>query len=196
VALAYLGEPEQAEALLRPFRSVPGLVADLLCPVPVGQLGTIADEPVEPTPSLEHSFFLDDLSEETLDALVRVAGADSVSPLAVLQIRHLGGAFTRSAAAAAAAIAEPYLVFGLGIPAVPELAAAILATFDQLDAALTGHTNGRTVPNFLGPRGDLDRAYTAETRTRLADAKRAYDPLTTIRSNRPVLAEDATTKEK
>jgi hypothetical protein len=123
---------------------------------------------------------------------VRVGGADSRSPLAALQIRHLGGAFTRSASAAADAI---YLVFGLGIPAVPELAAAIVATFGQLDAVLAGHTNGRTAPNFLGPRGDLDRAYAPATRARLAAAKRTYDPLLTIPSNRPVLTEDTTTKE-
>jgi len=52
--------------------------------------------------------------------------------------------------------------------------------------ATEGHTNGRTVPNFLGSDGDLDRAWYPSTRTRLAQVKSVVDPHHTIRSNRPV----------
>jgi hypothetical protein len=194
VAVAYLGDPGLGGALLRPFRVVPGLVLDLMGPVPISRLGTIAAEPVDPMPSLEHSMFLADLSDETLDALTRVAGAGSGSPLAILQIRHLGGAFARSRPGdgAAVAVTEPYLLFAMGVPAMPELAAAIAATFPQLATALGAHTNGRTVPNFLGPHGDLDRVFTPEIRRRLAAAKRTHDPMSTIRSNRPVLSQKET----
>lgn len=123
VAVTYLGDPVQGEALLSPFRAVPGLVIDLMGPVPIGQLGMIAAEPVDPMPSLEHSMFLADLSDETLDALAQVGGAGSGSPLAILQVRHLGGAFARSRPGdgAAAAVTEPSLLFAMGVPAMPEL---------------------------------------------------------------------------
>ena len=72
------------------------------------------------------------------------------------------------------------------MPAVPDLAVAIATSFDKLDVATEGHTDGRTVPNFLGSDGDLDRAWSASTRARLALVKFAVDPHHTIRSNRPV----------
>ena len=131
---------------------------------------------------------LDDLDDEVIDRLTCVAGADSGSPLAVLQIRHLGGAFRRRSASHGVSghLDEPYLLFALGVPAVPELATAIAATFDRLDLGMVGHTNGRTVPNFLGAEGDVERAWRPATRERLARIKAAVDPHHTIRSNRPV----------
>ena len=47
---------------------------------------------------------------------------------------------------------EPYILFALGILAVPELAEPIAAAFARIDDAGAGHTNGRTVPNFLRSR--------------------------------------------
>ena len=88
----------------------------------------------------------------------------------MLQIRHLGGAFRRhdDGHGACGHVEEPYLLFALGVPAVPELVPAIGATFDRLDVATEGHTSGRTVPNFLGSDGDPGRAWTPATRSRLA----------------------------
>ena len=189
VAVAYLGAPAEGERLLAPFRAVPGVVMDLIGVVPMAQLRTIADEPTEPTPFMDHSLFLDDLSDDTIAALVAATGAGSRSALALLQIRHLGGAFARAGEddGACGHIEEPFIVFAMGVPAAPGLAEAIAATFADVDTALAGHTDGRTVPNFLGTGGDLDRVWDRGTRARLAAVKRTVDPLSTIRSNRPVL---------
>ena len=62
----------------------------------------------------------------------------------------------------------------------------ISGAFERLDVAVEGHTKGRTVPNFLGSDGDLERVWHPATRSRLAAAKAAVDPHHTIRSNRPV----------
>ncbi len=188
VAVAHLGSAEEAEEQLAPLRAVDGIVMDLMGPVRMADLGGIADEPVDPMPSMEHSVLLDDLSDQLIDRLSCVAGENSGSPLAVLQVRHLGGAFRRhdDAHGVCDTLEQPYLLFALGVPAVPELAAAIATTFDRLDVATEGHTNGRTVPNFLGSDGDLDRAWYPATRTRLAQVKSLVDPHHTIRSNRPV----------
>ena len=109
--------------------------------------------------------------------------------MAILQIRHLGGAFARAGEndGACGRIEEPFIVFAMGVPAAPGLAEAIAATFADLDTVLADHTSGRTVPNFLGTGGDLDRVWDRGTRARLGAVKRAVDPLSTIRSNRPVL---------
>ncbi len=70
---------------------------------------------------------------------------------------------------------------------VPELAGAIAECFERLDVAAQGHTDRRTVPNFLGSDGDLDRVWGPGTRARLAAIKSSVDPRRTLRSNRPVL---------
>jgi len=72
---------------------VPGLVMDLMGPVPMHELGRITEEPTEPMPTMERSMFLDDLGDEVIARLTDVAGPGSGSPLTVLQIRQLGGAF-------------------------------------------------------------------------------------------------------
>ncbi len=189
VAVAYLGVAEEAERLLAPLRAVGAPVMDLLGNLPMCRLGDIADEPLDPMPTMEHSMLLHDLDDAAVSALVRVAGAASGSPLAVLQVRHLGGAFATPPAGAGAAghVEEPYLLFALGIPAGPDLAAALDNTFARLDSELASHTSGATVPNFLGVHGDPSRARSAQTLDRLRELKRLRDPQGTIRSNRPVV---------
>jgi hypothetical protein len=117
-----------------------------------------------------------------------VAGPGSGSPLLILQIRHLGGAFARTPERAGShgAVSEPYNVFALGIPAVPELVPVIQMFFGRISAVVQHAASGRTLLNFLEFDETPDRWWTPETRARLAAAKDASDPLNTIRSNRPV----------
>ena len=166
VAVAHLGSADEAEAQLAPLRAVPGMVMDLMGPVRMADLGHIAEEPTDPMPVMEHSMLLADLGDEVIDRLTCVAGAGSGSPLTVLQIRHLGGAFRRRSASHGACghLDEPYLLFALGVPVSQEAGAAIAGSFDRLDLATEGHTDGRTVPNFLGSDGDLARAWYPATR--------------------------------
>ncbi len=189
VAVAHLGSATEAEQLLAPLRAVDGLAMDLMGPVRMADLGRIADEPTDPMPTMEHSMLLDDLSDELVDRLIEVVGPDSGSPLAVLQLRHLGGAFLRhrDTHGVCDTVEQPYLLFALGVPMVPELVGAIAECFERLDVAAQGHTDRRTVPNFLGSDGDLDRVWGPATRARLAAIKSAVDPRHTFRSNRPVL---------
>jgi hypothetical protein len=186
VAVAHLGPRDEAEALLAPFRALPEPVMDLMGEVPVAALGSIADEPTDPTPALERSWLLDRLDDTLVDRVVAVLEAGT--PLAALQIRHLGGAFADAAEGQGShgPVPEPYSLFALGIPAVPELVDPILATFDRLDDAVADHTSGRTLLNFLGAHGDPGRWWSGATRARLARAKAAADPAGVVRSNRPV----------
>jgi hypothetical protein len=189
VAVTYLGSGTAAEPLLRPLRAVPGPVMGELEHVPMDELGRIANEPTDPMPTREHSMLLDDLSDEVIDRLVAAAGAGSGSPYTILKILHLGGQFRTIAATSGACghVDEPFLLFALGVLAAPGAREVLSTAFDGLDQAMTGHTSGRTVANFLGTSGDLHRIWSPQTRRRLAEIKRAVDPASTIRSNRPVL---------
>jgi hypothetical protein len=189
VALTHLGPAAEAESLIAPLRLVPGPVLGQLGPVPLKDLGQVAADPEHPMPSMQHSFLLDDLGEDVIDGIVEQAGPDSGSPLMMIKVMHLGGAFRQAGESAGAAgeIAEPYLLFALGVPHGPEAAAAIAGAFGRLEARLRDHTSGRTVPNFMGAGHDLDQIWPAGVREKLAELKRRVDPVHTIRSNRPVL---------
>lgn len=189
VDVAFLGSAAGAEEILEPLRHLPAQFADSLGTVPLSELGGIAAEPVDPMPVAELSGLLRDFDLKTIQRLLSVAGAGVESPLAVIQIRHLGGALSRATEqdGPAGAIDEPYQLFCLGVPISPELAGAIDGAFGSVEGALAGHLTGRTLFNFLGPSEDPGRAFSAAALARLGEVKRRVDPAGTIRSNRPVL---------
>lgn len=188
VAVAFLGEPRDAERLLEPFRAIPDVVMDTLDVVALRDLGTIGDEPTAPSRGLETSALLNGMDDNLIDRLVEEVGEDSGSPLGVFQIRHLGAGFARhgSGHGAAGHLEEPYSVFALGVTPVPALDAPVRTALQRLRRAVSPWSSGRTVFNFLGPNGDVDRCWPPDLRRRLIKIKAAVDPFGTIRSNHPV----------
>ena len=189
VALTHLGPAAEAESLIAPLRGIPGPVIGQLGPVELKDLGEVALEPVDPMPTMVHSFLLNGIGEDVIDGIAELAGPDSGTPLTMIKVMHLGGAFRQAGPSAGAAgeITEPYLLFALGVPDGPEAATAIAGAFGRLEARLRDHASGRTVPNFMGAGNDLDQIWPACVRDKLAEIKRRVDPVHTIRSNRPVL---------
>lgn len=187
VALAHVGSGEDAERHLRPFRAIPGAVLDTVGEVPLGALRTITDEPVDPMPAMESSTLLTDLDDQLIDDLVASVGADSGTPITMLQLRHLGGALAeeREGGGCFGTVPERYLLFAMAVAAVPELAAPIRSAFAGLDEVTARCSTGRAMPAFLGERSS-DAWWTPATRARLVAAKAAADPAGVIRSNRPV----------
>jgi hypothetical protein len=188
VAVAFLGSREDAERLLAPLRAVPGVAMDLMGDVPISAVGEIAAEPTDPMPSIEQTTLLTHIDDELIDGLVSTLGAGSGSPLVVAQIRHLGAGFAVSEPGQGAIghVPEPYHFFSVGVPATPDLAAAITGRMARVDEVVAPYTNGRALVNFIGHHGDSNRSWSPEVRARLAEVKQAHDPLDTIRSNRPV----------
>jgi hypothetical protein len=188
VAVAFLGAPDEGDRLLAPLRAIEGLGMDSVRVVPLGQLGTIANEPTDPMPGMQQSSLLEDLDDATIARLTEVVGPGSGSPLTIVQIRHFGGAFGRTVEGAGShgPVTEPYNLFALGVPAVPELAEVISMAFERVGAAVADVASGRTLLNFLESGQDPALWWSHETRERLVRAKQASDPLHIIRSNRPV----------
>jgi hypothetical protein len=108
----------------------------------------------------------------------------------MVQLRGLGGGFATASPTdgAVSAVSEPFKLFALGIPALPELAIAIPHGFAALDAALAPHLTGRSMPNFVGEHEDDVSGHDQETLERLRTIKWIRDPHRVIRSKRPCSA--------
>ncbi|MFI7704183.1 hypothetical protein [Nonomuraea sp. NPDC049480] len=117
---------------------------------------------------------LDDLTAKTLLA-------EPIAPLLSVQLRHLGGAFTRPSDSP---LTEPYALYLFGVPTDPAAAAAIAVKQRTLAAALP--VSGRKPLTFLNPGETVTDAFTPAALTRLRDIKAHNDPRNIFRSNFPV----------
>jgi hypothetical protein len=187
--LTYIGEACLAEKLLAPVRALPAPMIDTLAPVQLSRIGDILQEPLDPTPALERSRLLAELSDQAIDALLDMAGPEAESMLTIVQLRHLGGALARPSAhpGAVGTLEENYQLFLLGIPAVPQLVQPLLAHLDHAERTMEPFATDRRMFNFLGHDADPAQAFTPEALGRLRAIKAERDPFGVIRSNRPVL---------
>ncbi|MFB4273302.1 FAD-binding protein [Nonomuraea sp. GTA35] len=184
VDVTYLGDEAEAKALLAAFDEIGGSLSDSRGLMDLADLGTIAAEPVEPSPMLARTELLTGLDAATLETL---SGAD-LAPLLNLQVRHLGGALAEAdpAGGAGGPLAEPYLLYLLGLR-LPHLADAVQGKQAALVEALGQAVSGRKPYTFLAPGENAAQAFPAGTLARLRETKRHHDPYGTFRANFPVL---------
>ncbi|MEV6034722.1 FAD-dependent oxidoreductase [Nonomuraea sp. NPDC052116] len=181
VDVTYLGGDAEAKALLTAFDEIGGSLSDSRGSMDIADLGTIAAEPVEPSPMLARTELLTDLP-------VRALAEAELAPLLNLQVRHLGGALAEAdpAGGAGGALAEPYMLYLLGLR-LPHLADAVRARQAALVEALGEAVSGRKPYTFLAPADDAAQAFPADTLARLREIKRRRDPYGVFRANFPVL---------
>jgi hypothetical protein len=190
VATVYVGSAVAAQHLLAPLMTSAPLSMNLLGPLTPSALASVASEPTEPMPAIETSFLLDGLDDEAIDALCATMVDPRRTPLMLVQLRGLGGGFASEPAVpnAVRRVAEPFQLFALGVPMVPELAAAIPHGLAAVESTVAHLASGHRMPNFI-PDGASDAAgYDAGRLGRLRSIKAARDPLGVIRSNKPVVA--------
>lgn len=182
--VTYLGDQAEAKALLAPLEELGGSLSDSRGLMDVADLGTIAAEPVEPSPMLARTELLTGLDEATLETLT----GPELAPLLNLQVRQLGGALAEAdpAGGAGGALAEPYMLYLLGLR-LPHLVDAVRAKQDALVEALGEAVSGRKPYTFLAPAESAAQAFPAATLARLREIKRHRDPFGTFRANFPVL---------
>jgi hypothetical protein len=107
-------------------------------------------DPTNPMPIHDRGVTLGALPPEAVDALLAVAGPDVPAPLAMVEIRLLGGAIARGPEVpnAVAGRDAAFSVFAIGAPFGPPLAAT-LAGLEAVVASMTPWTCGGLL-NFVG----------------------------------------------
>jgi FAD/FMN-containing dehydrogenase len=184
--LCYAGEVDEGERAIAPFRALATPLADTVGPKPYPQMY----EPAEPGPDEEvaRSLFIDTVDSGVAEKIVEHLRA-STAPLAVAQIRVLGGAMARvSADATAFTHRERGIMVALG--AVYERAeeTAMHEEWVGKFAAALRQGDGGVYVNFLGDEGKarIREAYPGATFERLAEIKGRYDSTNLFRINQNI----------
>jgi hypothetical protein len=188
VRVAFLGSAIDGEQLVAPIRGLGPAIIDTVAEMPYAALGSIHAEPRDPLPVYDGSLRLAEFPAAAAGALVQSAGADSGSPLTVVEVRHLGGALARAPEVPSAVTGRDALFqvscIGLGKPGD---AGALYASQDNLFRGLRPWQDDQATLNYLTARDTspaaLRTAFGAATFGRLAAIKRAYDPANTFRLN-------------
>lgn len=184
---AHLGTEAEGRALLAPLRRL-GPDVDTFGMQPLSFLGDLAMDPVEPLPYRTTTHLLDELRPEAIEDLSRVFGRDS--DLAVLQLRHGGGALSRvpEHAGARATLPGEVVLLGLGVAGEPGAEDRVRAALDEVDRAVLPSSVGR-YPNFVERPADTRAFFDDDTWRRLVRAKAVHDPDMVFRGNHPISLE-------
>ncbi|NJP88473.1 FAD-binding oxidoreductase [Nonomuraea sp. FMUSA5-5] len=176
----YLGGADAARDLLAPLDRLAPPLSDSRRVMAVSELGGITAEPTDPGPGLSRAELLTELDDAAAKALL----ADPIAPLLSVQLRHLGGAFTRPSDTPQGPLTEPYALYMFGIPADPATAAAVAGRQRALAESLP--VSGRKPLTFLNPDESAADAFGPAALERLRAVKQRYDPDGVFRSNVPV----------
>ncbi len=172
----FAGEPAEGAALLAPMRAVATPVLDSIGPMSYAEVDRIHMDPTEPMPAVTRGTLLTGLPDDLLDALLAVAGPGVDVPLALVELRLMGGALARPATIPNA-VAGRDGAFALTVvaPAPPPLAAVAPVVTSHVVDAVAPWTTGSSLVNFLG-QGAPDSAWAPEVLDRLRRVKAAVDP--------------------
>jgi FAD/FMN-containing dehydrogenase len=185
--LAYAGDIEAGQRALAPFRTLATPLADLVRPMPYPEIYPPEQEDFHPT-AVSRTMFVDAVDRAAAETIVEHLEA-STAPLAVAQLRVLGGAMARVPAEATAFAhrASRLMVNVAAVYQRPEEAEVHGAWVDRLAAALRDG-DARAYVNFLGDEGQarIREAYPGSTWERLAAIKGRYDPTNLFRINQNI----------
>jgi len=188
--LAYAGPLETGEKTVARFRALAPPIADMTGPMPYPELYRFTEEVPEIKHEITRSLFADDVDLEGAEAIVDHLHR-TTAPLAVAQLRVLGGAMAR-VPNDATAFAHRHRRIMVATGVVYDDASESdqhREWVGQLTHALTRGEPGVYV-NFLGNESDRIReAYPEATWERLAAIKTRYDPHNLFRLNQNIPAQ-------
>jgi hypothetical protein len=175
----YAGPVAEGEALLQHWRGWQAPLIDDFKAMPFRAVGSISNDPVEPLPSFSTGVWMQSLSDEAIETLIRYAAPSHGSPLIFAEIRHAGGAIRRveQAGAYSNRTAE-HLLQLVGVAPTPEVRFYLQHYADRIKAALQPDLTGEVYMNFLEgeeSRAQVKAGFSPAAYERLQQLKAAYD---------------------
>jgi FAD/FMN-containing dehydrogenase len=187
VEAACLGDSGAGSELLGPLRRL-GPELDTFAMIPPPALAQLHMDPDQPVPGWGDGAFLADFPDAAIDALAALAGPDADTPLASIEVRHLGGALARPAPDGGAQpdVGAGYAMFAAGFTPTPELADMVRAHAQAVRDALAPWHASYDYYNFEETPGAASIVLPAASYRRLQKIKASYDPDQAIISAHPV----------
>ncbi len=177
-------EAEGAE-LLAPMLEAGDVLLSGVGAMPVTAIDAIHQDPRDPMPVWERGGLLGGLPAEAVDALLDVAGPGSTSPLAMVELRLMGGALGRQPKVPNAVSGREgaYSLLTLGVLG-PEIADLVPGAGAAVHDSLSNWSTGTVPVNWLGDADtpeQVARAWTPEVHSRLLRIKHEVDPANLFR---------------
>ena len=159
---AHNGDEAEGAELLAPMLEVGTVLLDGVAAMPYTSADAIHQDPTDPMPVWEKGALLRELTADVVEALLAVAGPGVAPPLAMVELRLMGGALGRqpSVPDAVSGREGAYSVLALGALApgleelVPTLGGAVLDRSTRGAPGRrcsTGSARPRALPRSLGP---------------------------------------------
>jgi hypothetical protein len=184
-----VGDLAAGEELIAPMRSLATPVMDTFGVMPYTAIDAISMDPVDPMPVMGMTMMLRDLNDETIDALLAVAGPGVETPLMMIDIRDLRPAADRVGGSGEdmRALIDGLPLYAVAVPMDEEMGQAIAGAMVMLRKTLAPFAVDRALLNFLGDGDEgperTRAAFPAEAWERLLETKRRYDPDNRFRFN-------------
>lgn len=180
VRVSYEGDASMGEQLVAPLRAAAPVLADSVAEIPFTDWGRIHSDPTGPLPAYERTTLLGELPDEAISAMIALAGAESGSPMSLVEVRQLGGALAREPEVgnAVGRRAAAFTFFTIGV-APPEAVEDVRAYGERLIGSMEAWSTGGSYINFLSSdESDPEHvrsAYVPEIYDRLVEVKTEVD---------------------
>jgi hypothetical protein len=179
---------DDGEAIIAPLRAL-GPEMDTFGTIPAPALVRLHQDPEDPVPGfVSETGLLEELPRAAIEAIVKLAGPGSGSPLMMLELRQLGGALGRVTPGhgAVAKIEGEFVLFMGAMSLSPEMGAAALGHAELVKDALKPYLGTGHYLNFAEYAVDTSATYGAFTYRRLQAVKHRVDPQNVIRANHAI----------
>jgi FAD/FMN-containing dehydrogenase len=184
VEAACLGDESDGKELLEPLRELEPDI-DTFAQISAPLLQTLHMDPEPPVPAIGDGILLTGLSPDTIDELVGIAGANTNSPLLSVEVRHLGGALSKTTVPSSIGTAA-FAVYSVGMPVNPDVGALIQQHLGHVRKALETSESRYSYINFADQPTDPATLFPAETYRRLQEIKAKYDPHDIFQGNHEI----------
>ncbi|WP_221354329.1 FAD-binding protein [Streptomyces beigongshangae] len=193
VRISYLGPAAEAIGLVAPLRAAAPVLADTLGPMPYASFAQIHNDPADPAPFMERTVMLRSLTAEAVEEILTAAGPTADCPVHFVELRHLGGALTRTADNAVGHRDARFALWIVGVGA-PDAFTAMNAYADELLQRMRPWSTGGRYLNFMAAQDtgvcDVSAAYDEADYHRLRSIKRRFDPDNLFRLNHNIPPEE------